>query len=147
MRRRVAVCALALVGCLAKSDLGALSRQASFELVPPAFLVSDLADDEARRLSALLDASLGRSLVARGYEVASEGGGAPLVRSTWVRDAGETAPRGEGALAISFSVFDTQGRRLFSARSVRGLPSRAWTEDRVAAEVSHLMRGFPERRP
>ncbi len=147
MRRLLAACSLALVGCLAKSDPAALARQASLEIPPPTFLVSDLPEDESRRLSDLLARSLERSLLARGYEVADEGKGAPLLRSTWVRDAGEVSARGEPVLAVSFSVFDAQGRRLFTARSVRGLPLRAWTEDRVTAEVAHLMRAFPERRP
>jgi hypothetical protein len=147
MRRLIAVCCLALVGCAAKSDLAALSRQPAIEVVPPAFLVADLPDDETRRLASLLERSLERSILARGYESATPGGAPLLLRSTWVRDAGEVGARGETALAISFSVFAADGRRLLTARSVRGLPSRAWTEDRVNAEVGHLMRGFPERRP
>lgn len=147
MRRLLAVCALALAGCVPKSDLPQLARQPALEVVPATFLVSDLPEDEIRRLGDLLVRSLERSLVARGYESAPEGRGAPLVRSSWVRDAGDPAGRGEPALAISFSVFAPDGSRLFTARSVRGLPMRAWTEDRVGAEVGHLMRGFPERRP
>lgn len=145
MRRLLAVGCLALVGCAAKSDLAALSRQASLEIIPPAFLVSDLPEDESRRLAGLLESALERSVQMRGYGSAMEGGGAALLRSTWVRDASESAVRGEPVLAISFSVFAPDGRRLVTARSVRGLPLRAWTEDRVNAEVGHLMRGFPER--
>jgi len=146
MRRLLAVCALFLVGCVPKSDVSALSRHAALEVVAPAYLVPDLPEDESRRLSSALVRSLERSLIARGYEPASEGRGAPLLRSTWVRDTEDAGGR-EPAIGISFSVFAPDGRRLFSARSARGLPSRAWTEDRVTAEIAHLMRGFPERRP
>ncbi len=147
MSRLLALCCLVLCGCAAKSDLAALSRHAAIEVNPASFLVSDLPDDEMRRLAALLERALERSVLARGYEAAAPGGAPLLLRSTWVRDAGEPSVRGEPALAISFSVFDAAGRRLLTARSVRGLPARAWTEDRVNAEVGHLMRGFPERRP
>lgn len=146
MRRLLAACALCLCGCVPKSDLAALARQPTLEVAEPAFLVSDLPEDDARRLSSALSRSLGRSLVARGYDPAVEGNGVPLLRSTWVRDPEGGAGR-DTAIGISFSVFAPDGRRLLSARSARGLPVRAWTEDRVAAEVSHLMRGFPERRP
>ncbi len=147
MRRLIAVCFLAVAGCMPKSNLAQLSRQPALEVVPATFLVADLPDDEARRLGALLARSLERSVMARGYETAvAEGRGAPVLRSTWVRDAGESAGRGEPVLALSFSVFAPDGSRLFSTRSVRGLPTRAWTEDRVNAEVGQLMRGFPEHR-
>lgn len=147
MRHFLIVLALAMVGCVPKSDLASLSRHESLELVPPSFLVSDLPEDEARRLSGLLERALARSITSRGYASSGEGQGAPMLRSTWVRDAGEPTLRGEPVLAISFSVFAADGRRLFTARSVRGLPCRAWNEDRVNAEVGQLMRGFPERRP
>lgn len=148
MTRLLALCGLFLCACASKSDVTAVSRHAAVEVLPPTFLVSDLPDDETRRLSGLLQRSLGRSVLARGYEEAAPAGGAPLqLRSSWVRDPGEAAARGETALAISFSVFAADGRRLLTARSVRGLPSRAWTEDRVNSEVGHLMRTFPERRP
>ena len=146
MRRLLAVCALTLVGCLPKSDLPTLARQPALEVVAPNFLVPELPDDETRRLSSALVRSLERSIVARGYEPVGEGKGAPLLRSTWVRDA-EVGSGREPAIGISFSVFAPDGRRLFSVRSVRGLPARAWTEDRVTSEVAQLMRGFPERRP
>lgn len=145
MGRFLAVVTLALLGCAAKSDLAALSRLPALEVVPPTFLVSDLPQDESRRLGVLLESALERSLQVRGYAAPPEGGGSALLRSTWVRDASETAVGAEPVLAISFSVFDSDGRRLLTARSVRGLPLRAWTEDRVNAEVGHLMRGFPER--
>lgn len=147
MSRLLAMLAFLLMGCAAKSDHGALSRLPALEVVPPAFLVADLPEGESRRLAGLLESALDRSLQTRGYAVASGGSGAALLRSTWVRDAAESAIRGEPVLAISFSVFDAAGRRLLTARSVRGLPARAWTEDRVNAEVGQLMRGFPERRP
>ena len=149
MSRPLAICALLLVlcGCASKSDPAQLARQSALEVTPVTFLVSDLPDDERRRLGVLLERSLERSLLARGYESVPEGRGAPSVRSSWVRDAGESAGRGEPVIAISFSVFATDGSRLFTARSVRALPLRAWTESRVDAEVGHLMRGFPERRP
>lgn len=134
-----------MVGCVTKSDPAALSRQASLEVAPSAFLVSDLPVDESRRLARLLESALDRSIQMRGYGSSPEGGGAATLRSTWVRDANESSLRGEPVLAISFSVFAADGRRLLTARSVRGLPLRAWTEDRVNAEVGHLMRGFPER--
>lgn len=146
MRALAVTCLLCLIGCVPKSDTSALSREPALELTPPMFLVADLRDDEKRRLADLLERSLERSVVARGYGRA-EGGGAPSLRSTWVRDAGEASVAGEPSLAISFSVFSRDGSRLLTARSVRGLPARAWTEDRVNAEVGHLMRGFPERRP
>lgn len=147
MRALAAICAFLLVACVPKSDSGAFSRSPALDLAPPSFLVADLREDERRRLAGLLDRSLERSIVSRGYERAPDGDGSPVLRSTWVRDSGESAVGGEPALAISFSVFSPDGVRLMTARSVRGLPSRAWTEDRVNAEVGHLMRGFPERRP
>lgn len=147
MRALAAICAFLLVACAPKSDTAAFSRAPALELAPPAFLVADLRDDEKRRLAGLLEGALERSVIARGYERDADGAGAPVLRSTWVRDSGEAAVGGEPALAISFSVFSPDGVRLMTARSVRGLPSRAWTEDRVNAEVGHLMRGFPERRP
>jgi hypothetical protein len=47
-------------------------------------------------------------------------------------------------LGISVSLFDRSGARILSVRSKRLVPANQWNGDRVAAEVSSLLRDLPE---
>jgi len=92
-----------------------------------------------------LESALRRSLAVRGYQIRDTEGGEASVRASWFQEA-RLLPDGrrEVHLGISLSIFDRSGERVFSARSARTTPAGQWNGDRVAAEVSHLLRSLPE---
>lgn len=144
----VACLMVCLVGCLAKSDDARLSRLGSLEIQSSALVTDGIGIEPAARLDAQFAASLERALVARGYPVVTTGGEG-VVRCSWSR-AGATENafgRSEAIVGLSFSVFDRSGTRLHSVRTLRPLPVTQWNEARLAAEITRLLRDFPEASP
>lgn len=134
---------LVLLGCGSRPDPSA--SFAGIRVLTLASLSGLSSTELPSILSDELGASLRRSLAVRGYEVREASGGDGEVRASWFQQSQlQPGGRGEILLGISVSLFDRSGARILSVRSKRLVPANQWNGDRVAAEVSSLLRDLPE---
>ena len=137
--------AVLFVACSSRSDRsGDLAKVRNLNVTP---VISGSSSSTTQNLELTVQESIQRAVTARGYTVTKGGTADATVRAAWLIGNETTNGKTERIYTLSVSVFNAQGDRIFSARSINGWPEVLWTEARVNSEIASLFRALPEATP
>lgn len=137
--------AVLFAACSSRPDRsGDLAKVRNLNVTP---VISGSSSSTTQNLELTVQESIQRSVTARGYTVTKDGTADATVRAAWLIGNETTNGKTERIYTLSVSVFNAQGERIFSARSINGWPEVLWTEARVNSEIAALFRALPEATP
>jgi hypothetical protein len=138
--------AVIITACSSRPDRSSdLAKVRTLNITP---VISASTSSTTQNLEQTVQDSIQRSVAARGYTVTKDGAADATVRAAWLI-GNETTTNGktERIYTLSVSVFNAEGDRIFSARSIKGWSEVLWTEARVNSEIAALFRALPEATP
>jgi len=138
--------AVFLAACSSRPDRSAdLAKVRNLNVTP---VISGSSSTTTQNLELTVQEAIQRSVAVRGYTITKDSIADATVRAAWlIGNEATTNGKMERTYTLSVSVFNSEGDRIFSARSIKGWPEVLWTEDRVNAEISALFRALPEATP
>ncbi len=138
--------AVILCACSSRPDHSAdLAKVRNMNVTP---VISGSTSSTTQNLELTVQEAIRRSVTARGYTITKDGTADATVRAAWlIGNETSTSGKTERVYTLSVSVFNAEGDRIFSARSIKGWSEVLWTEDRVNAEIAALFRALPEATP